>query len=188
MSSDQDKKTKQDQELFKQAVAGTRRLRQNRVMPARPRPQPMPEQSQRDERRVIENLLADTVALDDIETGDELVFAQSGIQKSVLRRLRRGDYTIEAELDLHGRTVPEARQALIQFIRNSQTNGLRCIRVIHGKGLRSPGKQPILKNKTDLWLRQRQEVLAYCSARPVDGGTGAVYVLLKKSVANPVGR
>ncbi|MDH3689741.1 MAG: Smr/MutS family endonuclease [Gammaproteobacteria bacterium] len=188
MSSKEDKDTESDDQLFRRTVAGTTPLQQDRIMPHRSRPKPLPEQSRADERRVINELLDDAVDLIEIETGDELIFAQSGVQKTVLRRLRRGDYKIQAELDLHGRTVPEAREALIQFLRSSQNNGLRCVRVIHGKGLRSPGKQPVLKSKTDRWLRQRQEILAYCSARQIDGGTGAVYVLLKKPTSSSTKR
>lgn len=178
--SSKDKHSETDSELFKRAVADSIPLRQDRIMPHRPRTKPRPNQSRADERRVIQHLLTDALEPSEIETGDELTFIRSGVQKAVLRRLRRGDYIVEAELDLHGRTVPEARQALVQFLRNAQKRGLRCVRVIHGKGLRSPKQLPVLKTKTDLWLSKREEILAYCSARPVDGGTGAIYVLLKK--------
>ena len=105
---------------------------------------------------------------------------RGGLQQRVLRKLRRGQFAIEAELDLHGYIVPEAREALAVFLRDAQLTGKRCVRIIHGKGLGAEGRLPVLKIKVNSWLRQKDQVLAFCSTRPQDGGTGAVYVLLKK--------
>jgi len=109
-----------------------------------------------------------------------LQFSRPGIQHKVLRKLRRGPSGNSAELDLHGMTVPIARQALLNFIRDCRLQRLRCVKIIHGKGLSSPHRQPVLKTRTNSWLRQCGDVLAFCPARPEDGGAGAVYVLLKQ--------
>lgn len=113
------------------------------------------------------------------ETGDELLHRGPGVQDSVIRQLRRGQYSVQAVLDLHGYTAAAARPEVIQFLDSARRRGLRCVRIIHGKGNRSGQRGPVLKASVAHWLRQRQEVLAYVSARPVDGGTGAVYVLLR---------
>jgi len=165
---------------FRQSVGTVRRIKQDRVSPHRKRRRPVPAQSKRDEREVIESLLSDGPEPADVETGEELLFARPGLQHAVMRKLRRGQYVIEAELDLHGHTVPEAREALARFIGDACAHRKRCVRIIHGKGKSSAGKLPVLKGRVNNWLRQKNEVLAFCSARPNDGGTGAVYVLLRQ--------
>ena len=165
---------------FCDTVSGVRRLKQDKVVPHRPRRKPIPEQSLHDAREVMDSLLSDEYEPADIETGDELLFMRPGLQHSVMRKLRRGQYAIEAELDLHGNTVPEARENIVAFLNHSRARGIRCVRIIHGKGKSSEGKLPVLKGKVNAWLRQKNEVLAFCSSRPNDGGTGAVYVLLRK--------
>ena len=169
-----------DPDSFKDALEGVRKLDQDRVFPVPRSPRPVPKQTRRDEQEVIANLLSDGYGDFETEPGDELVHYRSGIQKSVLRKLKSGEYAVTAELDLHGHTVERARAALVDFLTEARRSGHGCVRVIHGKGLGSPGKKPVLKSKVLHWLRQRDEVLAVCSARPVDGGTGAAYVLLKK--------
>jgi DNA-nicking Smr family endonuclease len=124
-------------------------------------------------------MLSDSLDPAEVETGEELLFARPGLQHGVLRKLRRGQYSHGAELDLHGMTVVIARQALALFLSECQHDGIRNVRIIHGKGNGSLRQQPILKSKVNHWLRQRNEVLAFCSARPIDGGTGALYVLLR---------
>jgi len=169
-----------DKGLFRKAVAGTRALKQDRNNPHKPRRKPVPLQRYRDDQAVMASLLSDDYS-PDIETGEELLFVRTGIQQRVLRKFRRGQYTIEAELDLHGCTASEARELVSQFLHNARINNKRCVRIIHGKGLSSLAKLPVLKVKVNSWLRQMDAVLAFCSARPNDGGTGAVYVLLKKA-------
>ncbi len=173
-----------ERDLFRESMSDVDTHNDNRVKPYRPNIDPRPRQTERDEREVVDNLLSDLPFMDehadDMETGEELLFARAGLQRTVLRRLRRGDYIVEDELDLHGLTSDIAREDLNAFLRNAREHGSRCVRIIHGKGLRSPGKRSVLKSKTDKWLRQKDEVLAFCSARPADGGTGAVYVLLKR--------
>jgi DNA-nicking Smr family endonuclease len=165
--------------LFRKAAAGARPLKQDRRGPHRPRRKPVPQQRHQDEREVLASLLSDAYQ-PELETGEELLYWRPGLQQRLIRQFRRGQYAIQAELDLHGYTVPEAREALAAFINASRTAGRRCVRVIHGKGLGAAGKLPVLKVKVNAWLRQKDDVLAFCSARPQDGGTGAVYVLLKK--------
>lgn len=171
----------EERRLFREQVKVTRVLKQDRVShpPTRRRPQPF--QRRRDEQRVMASLLSDEYDPAEVETGEELIYLRPGVQQRVWRKFRRGQYAIEAELDLHGNIVTEARERVDQFLREAQRDGKRCVRIIHGKGLSAEGKLPVLKHKVNSWLRQKDGVLAFCSARPNDGGTGAVYVLLKRS-------
>jgi DNA-nicking Smr family endonuclease len=173
--------SEEDVEAFRAAVRDTRPLPDpGRISFRRPAPPPVPAQTLRDEQAVLADSLSDHVpGLEDIETGEELSFLREGLARQVLRKLKRGEWVIEAELDLHGHTVDEARATLAEFLNDCRKRGLRCLRIIHGKGLRSPGKEPVLKNKVRVWLMQRDEVLAFCQARPVDGGGGAALVLLR---------
>lgn len=179
MSADDDKQ-KSHHNLFRDATKDTRPIKQDRVKPYRQDRKPVPEKLLEDEQQVMDNLLSDEYEPADIETGEELLFQGSGIQNTVMRKLRRGQYSIEAELDLHRKTSVQARELLSQFLANATLQGCRCVRIIHGKGLGSAGNVPVLKNKVNGWLRQKDEVLAFSSAIPRDGGTGAVYVLLKR--------
>lgn len=123
--------------------------------------------------------LSDPVALSDVEIEDTLFFARPGIQQKVQRKLRRGEFQIEDELDLHGYTVAEAKTAIIEFIDECKNNHIRYIRIIHGKGYRSEQKIPRLKTHVAYWLPQHRDVIAFSSAQAKDGGTGALYVILK---------
>lgn len=114
-----------------------------------------------------------------IETGDPWSYVRSGMPHQTLRRLRRGHWNIEKNLDLHGYTQEEARQQLSAFLNHCVQQKMRCVRVIHGKGLSSLNREPVLKNRIGNWLIQRTEVLAFCQAKPEDGGGGAVLILLK---------
>ena len=177
---DDDLPNDNDEQLFRELNKDARPLTQDRAHPFRVRRRPIPEQSRRDEHEVMDSLLSDDYIPHEVETGEELLFSRGGLQHKVMRKLRRGQYAVEAELDLHRLTVPEARERLAQFLVNAQAQAQRCVKVIHGKGLGSAGGLPVLKNKVNSWLRQRNEVLAFCSAIAADGGTGAVYVLLKR--------
>jgi DNA-nicking Smr family endonuclease len=106
-------------------------------------------------------------------------FLRKGLGSDVLARLRRGHWSVQGELDLHRLTREEARDALAEFLNASRSYGWRCVRIVHGKGLSSPNREPVLKGKVRLWLTQRDEVLAYCEAPHHAGGSGAVVVLLK---------
>ncbi len=149
-------------------------------MPTPKHTKPIPKKTIEDEQQVMDSLLSDDWDPGEVESGEELFFYRPGIQKSVFRKLRTGKYSVEAELDLHGSFAKEARELVSGFISESQARSLRCVRIIHGKGLSSPNKKPVLKNKVNKWLQQIDAVLAFSSALRVDGGTGAVYVLLKK--------
>ena len=116
-----------------------------------------------------------------LSTGEELVFVRPGVPTAALKKLRRGGWVIRGELDLHGHTGDEARVALAAFLNRCNLEDRRCVRIIHGKGYGSKNRLPVLKNKVRHWLMQREDVLAFCQARAVDGGAGAVIVLLKSS-------
>ena len=165
---------------FRARIGKVKPVKQDRIAPHRPGRKPVPEQSLRDAQEVMQSLLSDDYEPAEVETGEELLYVRPGLQHSVIRKLRRGLYAIEDELDLHGHTVAQARERLDGFLRDARGLGKRCVRIIHGKGKSSEGKLPVLKGKVNAWLRQKDEVLAFCSARPTDGGTGAVYVLLKR--------
>lgn len=173
--------SEEEKALFRNAVADARPLQQQRVLLRNAPPAPYPKKREEDEARVLDDMLSDYIDPSELETGEELFYCRSGLQHNVLRKLRRGHYAVEAELDLHGMRVAEARQALSAFLHNALTCGIKTVRIIHGKGNGSLNKQPVLKGKVNNWLRQRIEVLAFCSARPVDGGTGAIYVLLRRA-------
>lgn len=169
-----------DRRLFRQAVGPVRPVHCDRAPIFHRRPPPRPRSRERDVREV-ETALAEAPLppAEEWETGEELLYARPGLQRAVLRKLRRGHYAVTAEYDLHGHRVPEARRALARFLREAVLRGHRCVRIIHGKGHGSRQKVPVLKQHIGGWLRQRDEVLAYASARPADGGTGALYVLLR---------
>jgi DNA-nicking Smr family endonuclease len=157
-----------------------------RAQHARPPHPPQPVSRQRDDEDVLAASVSDAIDHEALlETDESLSYAAPGIGPDVLRRLRRGEWSIQAQIDLHGHRVEEAREALVRFLRDAIKRGLRCVRVVHGKGLGSRGKVPVLKGKVRHGLRQREEVVAFCQARGADGGAGAVMVLLRPSTARP---
>ena len=169
-------------DLFRRVVGKVRPVRHDRVAPHREPPPARPLKLEEDEARVMRDALSDHIPDSaDHQPGDILSFCREGVQKKVFRKLRSGAYAIQDELDLHGLTRDEARLALQAFLRSAAAEGRRCVRVIHGKGLRSRNEGPVLKTRVDHWLRQMDEVLAFHSALPRHGGTGAVYVLLRRS-------
>jgi len=179
--SKRDKISDEDKNLFREAVSGTVPLEQQRIPPHHAPIPARPRQREEDEARVLDDMLSGDLDPAELETGEELFYCRTGLQHGVLKKLRRGHYAVEAELDLHGLRVEEARQALTPFLHDALTRRLKTVRIIHGKGHGSLHKLPVLKGKVNHWLRQREEVLAFCSARPVDGGTGAIYVLLRRA-------
>ena len=163
-------------DLFRAAMKGVTPLKGGgRTHASRPAPAPHPRQRQADDRAVLREMMDGPL----LDIGEELEYRGPGLQDGAFRRLRRGAYHVGAELDLHGMRADEARLAVARFLAESQDRGIRCLRIIHGKGLRSKGEGPVLKQRLDGWLRRRDDVLAFCSARREDGGTGAAYVLLK---------
>ena len=169
-----------DEESFERLIGPVKRIEQDTVAPWRRRPPAVPRQSQHDTDAVMRDLERGDVDWDTVDSGDETEYHRPGLQRSVLRKLRRGHYAIQDEVDLHGLTVPEAKTRLAVFLDQARGQRLACVRVIHGKGLSSPGKTPMLKPKVGRWLRQHGGVLAYTSARRSDGGSGALYVLLRR--------
>ena len=155
-------------------------LKQPKRPPERDRRRPRAASRRADEARVLADLLAFDAHDLDVESGDELGFRRDGISDAVLRRLRRGEYSIRDEIDLHGLTQDEARAALGAFLAEAVAHGQRCVRIIHGKGLGSGHRGPVLKSAVNRWLRRHGAVVAFCSARRNDGGTGALYVLLAR--------
>ncbi|MBA4143445.1 MAG: Smr/MutS family protein [Nitrosospira sp.] len=167
--------------LFREAVRDVAPLAApDKVLLTGKRPPPVLRQIPRDEHVARADLLSDHIVLE-IEAGDEWAFLRPGVARQTLRRLRRGYWNIQAQLDLHGFTRDAARQELAAFLDTSIKRGHRCVRVIHGKGLSSASREPVLKTRVGGWLSQRDDVLAFCQARPEDGGSGAVLVLLKAS-------
>jgi len=167
--------------LFQRAAGAVQRLQPHGRVHHLPEPAaPIPVQRQLDDQRVLREAISDefdTATL--LDTDDALSFRRPGIGTDVTRKLRRGGWAIQREIDLHGLRQDDAREALSGFIREAHRRGLRCVRVVHGKGLGSPGKTPVLKGKVHGWLAQKAEVLAFVQARADEGGAGALVVLLK---------
>ena len=174
------KPSPEDRALFRNAIGPVKRLNNDRVDLTPDRPTPYPRSTEADERQVLDDMISDYFEPADMDTGEEIIYRREGIQQNVMRKLRRGQFRVSAVLDLHGMSVDAARKSLIAFLRNARHDSMTCVRIIHGKGNRSRHKGPVIKHKLNHWLRQRDEVLAFCSARPVDGGTGAIYLLLKR--------
>ncbi len=174
-------RTDDDAELaaFLGAMADVRRHKSAaRVELRAPLPLTRPRQQDLDDLAVLAEML-DGPDPETFESGDTLTYRAPGLPDSAWRQLRRGIYRIEAELDLHGHNRNTARLAIVTFLANCHERRQRCVRIIHGKGNGSPNSGPVLKVSLDGWLRKRRDVMAFATARPVDGGTGAVYVLLR---------
>lgn len=170
--------SEEDALLFREAIGDVRPLPATDAPPPRaPRPEPEPAQFRADEARVRDELLASDPDHAGLEMGDELRYLKPGQPQRLLQRLRRGHYSVRAEIDLHEMSSAVAREAVRLFLDDCLRHGETCVRIVHGKGLRSP-RGPVLKHMVDGLLRRRADVLAFTSARPVDGGTGAVLVLL----------
>ena len=172
-----------DRDLFLQAAGKVQPLAVPAKAPLRhEKPRPVPIQRQRDEEAALQETLSDEFdASTLLEVDEHLSYRRPGIGPDVTRKLRRGDWAIQRQLDLHGLRTEEAREALAQFIREAHKHGIRCVRVVHGKGLGSPGKTPVLKSRVHSWLVQKKEVLAFVKAKPAEGGAGALIVLLQPS-------
>jgi len=171
----------EDLEALRRAFAGVRPLRhRKRAAPHRPLPPPDPAQTRRDERAALAESLQGPVSEEDaLESGVELSYLREGVSRLALRRLRRGHWVVQDGIDLHGMNRTEAAEQVALFVRASAHRGLRCVRIVHGKGLGSKNREPVLKGKLRAWLAPRDEVLAFCQAPPAEGGSGALLVLLK---------
>ncbi len=171
---------RRDANLFAVAVGPIQALRNKpSANLAAPAIAPTARMRQRDEASVLRESMSDAfTAASLLETDEHLSFLRDGAARDLLRKLRSGHWTVQRQLDLHGLRTDEAREALGRFLQQARRDELRCLRVIHGKGHGSPGKTPVLKSRVPAWLAQRQEVVAFVQARPVDGGSGALLVLL----------
>lgn len=175
---------KAEKEFFAHAIGPVKALALkhrpgHRARIERDLPAPIAVQKQRDEQAVMQEAISDDFDVDTLlDTDESLSFRRPGMGPDVVRKLRRGNWSIQRQLDLHGFRREDAREALGAFIREANKAGVRCVRVVHGKGLGSPGKTPVLKGRVQGWLIQKQEVLAFVQARPADGGAGALVVLL----------
>jgi DNA-nicking Smr family endonuclease len=168
-----------ERDLFREQMRDVKRLRAKPRVVARPKPEPTARFTRADQQEVLRESL--TLPTDEIalSTGDELSFRRPHVPESILTKLRRGHYAVDDEIDLHGLTAIEAKGALREFIAESVDRRMTCVRVIHGKGRRSGPRGPVLKNVVNHWLQRSNAVLAFGSARAVDGGSGAIYVLLR---------
>jgi DNA-nicking Smr family endonuclease len=166
---------------FRAALAGVEPLAEpRRVVVPRPRPRPYPRQTRRDERAALAESLSAPVSLDDaMDSGEELVFVREGLGRDVLRKLRRGHWVVQGELDLHGMNREHALFHTDLFLKQSVKRNARCVRIVHGKGLGSRNREPVLKGLLRKWLQQRSDVLAFSQAPAAQGGSGAVLVLLR---------
>lgn len=168
-------------DIFRSSIGNVKPLNvPPKFTPSAPRPLPIARQHLADEQAALQESLSDDFTVETLLHSDEsLSFARNGIGPDVMRKLRRGHWTIQQQLDLHGLRREEARDALAQFLHLAAKRGWRCVRIIHGKGLGSINKEPVLKSKVRNWLVQKEEVLAFCQATAAEGGSGALLVLLK---------
>ena len=176
-----------ERNLFALSVGQVQPLRKAAHAAAhRPRPRAVPRQRIKDEAAVLAESISDEFDVESLlDTDESLSFRRPDIGPEVVRKLRRGVWALQAQLDLHGLRRDEAREQLAAFLREATRGGLRCVRVIHGKGNGSPGREPVLKAKVKSWLVQKEEVIAFVQARASDGGNGALMVLLRSGGAAP---
>lgn len=170
-----------ERELFARSVGPVQPVRAPpRVLRAKPQPAPLPRQRVLDDAAVLREAISDEFDVESLlDTDDALSWRRHGIGPEVVRKLRRGVWVTQAHIDLHGLRRDAAREQMAEFMREAVRGGLRCVRIVHGKGLGSPGREPVLKAKVKAWLVQNNDVIAFTHARASDGGHGAVMVLLK---------
>jgi DNA-nicking Smr family endonuclease len=173
------KPSQEDIDLFRRSVGVTRPVSSDTTARFRKLPSPRPRARPDLEDEPVEPGFSDGFDIGTVAADEALFFARPGVQQRQLQRLRRGQLAIGAELDMHGMTTATARSAISNFITRCRDRHVRCIRIIHGKGYGSKGDAPILKNRLNTWLRQHHDVLAFSSTPRQDGGTGAVYILLR---------
>jgi DNA-nicking Smr family endonuclease len=169
----------EDSRLFREAIGEVRRLETVAPAPAAPKPEPHPRMFEADEAAVPGELLEMAFDPGLMEVGEELSYLRDGYPPKLLRQLKRGQFSVQDDIDLHQMNAAAAQATIADFLAEAHHHGLRCVRIVHGKGLRSKAAGPVLKVLTDRLLRRRDDVIAFASARPMQGGTGAVVVLLK---------
>jgi len=170
--------------LFLAAIGKTQAIPHTARASLKPAPPPaIPLQLALDEAAALQEAWSDEVDISNLlETDAQLSYRRQGVGPDVPQNLRRGKWSIQRQIDLHGLRSDDAREALSQFIRTAHQQGIRCVRVVHGKGLGSPGKTPVLKDKVHRWLVQKNDVIAFVQAPPAHGGAGALLVLLKPGI------
>jgi DNA-nicking Smr family endonuclease len=168
-----------DSRLFREAIGEVRPLDPVQPPPAVARPAPHPHMLEADEAAVPAELLDMSFDPALLEVGEELSYLREGYSPNLLRQLKRGQFSVQDDIDLHQMNAAAAQASIVMFLAEAKQQGLRCVRIVHGKGLRSRSAGPVLKALTDRMLRRRDDVIAFSSARPAMGGTGAVVVLLK---------
>jgi DNA-nicking Smr family endonuclease len=169
----------EDARLFREAIGPLRELVPVASPPAGPKPPPHPHMLEADEAAVPGELLDMAFDPGVLEVGEELSYLRDGYPPRLLRQLKRGQFSVQDDIDLHQMNAAAAQLTIVEFLAEARRSGLRCVRIVHGKGLRSRASGPVLKGLTDRMLRRRDDVIAFASARPAQGGTGAVVVLLK---------
>lgn len=184
-----EQRRREEADIFRLSVGTVAPLRSSeKAALTPPPPLPIARHHLADEQAALMESLSDEFTFDTLLNSDEnLSFARPGVGSDVLSKLRRGHWAIQNQLDLHGLRRDEAREALGEFLRQARRRGQRCVRIIHGKGLGSVNKEPVLKQKVRNWLAQKDEVIAFCQARPADGGSGALIVLLQSSTSSQPG-
>ena len=166
--------------VFLQAIKGARPLNIEVPHTEKTYPKPVARQFIRDEKQALRDSLSDDFyPAHELESGEELLYLRTGQSPDVLSKLRRGFWVVQAQIDLHGLISDEAREYVAEFLSSCKKRNIRCVRIVHGKGLGSRNREPVLKHKLRNWLIQKDEVIAYAQAKPEDGGSGAVIVLLK---------
>ncbi|NKB36673.1 MAG: DNA mismatch repair protein MutS [Gammaproteobacteria bacterium] len=178
--SEQEEIEKSDSELFREAIGRVNPVKHDVHVEETEKPKPWPTQRVADERQTLLDMASGLHDPEILETGDELYFKREGVQNRLFQRLKRGQIPCERVLDLHGMTIAVAKEAFCDFLLMARKTNWRCVRIIHGKGKGSRDGIAVLKGKVEHWLRQRDEILAFSTARPVDGGTGAMYVLIRR--------
>ena len=171
-----------EQDLFQQEMASVKPLVQERSHPIANTVEPEPTIQKKDDKYAFDSLYSEEFEPKTIGNEESISFQRSGVQDRLFKQLRQGQLQIDAELDLHGMTIPIAHQQLAEFIDECRRQTIRCIRIIHGKGWGSKDNKPVLKTKLNAWLQHEENVLAFCSAPVKDGGTGAVFVLLRRAM------
>jgi len=172
--------TPEDRDLFRLTIGKVHAVKSDKVpLSEVNKPKPYP----KSQAVNVEERLNSATEFDVEKVGleDSLSFTSPGLQHNVLKKLRKGQFGLDAEIDLHGLNSNEAKRQLLYFLHDCVKDGCRCVHIVHGKGYRSADNHPVLKNNLNLWLRQHKDVQAFCSAPPKDGGTGAVFVLLQLS-------
>jgi|TARA_B110000238_G_scaffold37242_1_gene39086 DNA-nicking Smr family endonuclease len=172
----------EDKNLFQEAVKNVKplKIKSKTIEASASKPKPIAKKLIEDEKRVLLDSISDDYIYDNIESEDGLLYLRHGHSPDILNKLKKGYWVVQGSIDLHGMISQEAKSYIVDYIQECKKRHVRCIRIIHGKGIGSKNKEPVLRNKVKNWLVQKDEVIAYAQAPRYDGGSGAVIVLLKE--------